>query len=60
MGVIDSVNNNGALLLINTYIDMNATDLKAHNLGQIITEHSVWSLQKVSSLVNFNKAYLAA
>jgi hypothetical protein len=59
MGVIDSVVN-GNLLIVKTYIDLTSTDERTLSIGTQIIKDSIWSVQKASSLVNFNKAFVAA
>ena len=57
MGVIDSSLNEGAVLIIKTFYDFENPDERYTNLGSQIIKTSVWTMQKASSLVNFNKAY---
>jgi|LauGreDrversion4_2_1035121.scaffolds.fasta_scaffold168286_2 hypothetical protein len=59
MGVVDSAIE-GGLLIIKTVINMEGEDERTQNIGQSITEKSLWVVEKAASLVNFNKAYLAA
>lgn len=59
MGVVDS-SLEGGLLILKTVINIEGQDEKTLNLGKTITEKSLWVVEKAATLVNFNKAYLAA
>jgi len=59
MGVVDS-SLEGGLLILKTVINIEGQDEKTLNLGKSITEKSLWVVEKAATLVNFNKAYLAA
>jgi len=56
--VIDSVV--GGLIIVKTYINLEGTDERTLKLSGQITKNSVWVVEKAASLLNFNKAYLAA
>lgn len=59
MGVVDS-SLEGGLLIVKTMMNVEAQDERMINLGSSITEKSPWVVEKAATLVNFNKAYLAA
>lgn len=59
MGVIDSCLE-GGLVIVKTVINMESQDERTFNIGQSITEKSHWVIEKVATLLNFNKSYLAA
>ena len=56
--MIDSVV--GGLIIVKTYINLEGTDERTLKLSGQITKNSVWVVEKAASLLNFNKAYLAA
>ena len=59
MGVVDS-SLEGGLLIIKTMINMESEDERTVNIGQSITEKSLWVVEKAATLLNFNKAFLSA
>jgi len=59
MGVVDS-SLEGGLLIVKTFINVEGQDERTINIGNSITEKSLWVVEKAATLVNFNKAYLAA
>ncbi|TNV82488.1 hypothetical protein FGO68_gene10529 [Halteria grandinella] len=59
MGVIDSCME-GGLVIVKTVINLDSQDERTFNIGQSITEKSHWVIEKAATLLNFNKAYLAA
>jgi hypothetical protein len=59
MGIVDSSLNDGSILIIKAFYDFESPDERMTNLGNQMLPNSVWSIQKVASLVNFNKSYLA-
>jgi hypothetical protein len=58
MGVVDSCLE--GLVIVKTVINLEAQDERTFNVGQSITKNSLWIIEKAATLMNFNKAYLAA
>lgn len=59
MGVVDQCLE-GGLVLVKTIINTEGTDEKTINIAQSIIKGSQWVIEKVATLLNFNKAYIAA
>jgi hypothetical protein len=61
LGVVDSCLE-GGLVIVKTVIkeDNGEHQQRINNVGKLITEKSPWVIEKLATLVNFNKAFLAA
>ena len=47
------------LLILKTVLNLEIQDERMNNIGPSVTENSVWAVEKICNLVNFNKTYLA-
>eukprot|EP00347_Sterkiella_histriomuscorum_P019777 403340332 len=57
IGVVDSALD--GLVLLKSYIKMEEPDERSFSMGKSLTQDSYWVIEKIGSLINFNKSYLA-
>ncbi|CDW81163.1 UNKNOWN [Stylonychia lemnae] len=57
IGVVDS--SVEGLVLLKSIIKMEEPDERSFNMGKSLTQDSFWIIEKIGSVINYNKSYLA-